>query len=78
MSTLQFNPDSAAREAIMGKANAYGERLAMAYDALGTPQVSRHDVSAQQAANALRKEIDRQIKDAYLRGCVEATERGSA
>lgn len=77
MSTLQFNPDSAAREAIMGKANTYGEELAAFY-AAGDASADRRQANAQRATNALRKEIDRQIKDAYMRGCVEATERRSA
>lgn len=77
MSTLQFNPDSAAREAIMGKANAYGDCLVLFYTA-GHDTVKRCEKNSQRATNALRKEIDRQIKDAYLRGCVEATERRAA
>lgn len=77
MRTLQFTPDSAAREAIMAKANTYGEYLAQFYMA-DAENRKRNEADAQRATNALRKEIDRQIKDAYLRGCVEATERRAA
>lgn len=77
MSTLQFTPDSAAREAIMGKANAYGEYMAQYYTS-GANTRKRCEAEAQHATNALRKEIDFQLSQAYLRGCIEATAKRSA
>ena len=77
MSILQFNPDSAAREAIMGKANSYGDCLVLFYTA-GHDTVKRCEKNSQRATNALRKEIDSQLSQAYLRGCVEATAKRSA
>ena len=74
---LQFTPDSAARESIMGKANTYGEYLAQFYTA-GALTRNRCEADAQRATNALRKEIDHQLAQAYLRGCVDATEKRSA